>query len=403
MKFKLKPYHFLIIGLSLSICQFVYMLIDKFDLINFVLQGTLIFVLAYLINITRKASLATQEDEIVEEEPVLQPSTHNGDLLQSTLEQISLVVSQQVSVIETELDRTNILVREAAEGLSQSFKYLQSLSVDQQQMMNRVINNHKDIGDGKGTTLKCFVNDSSKTLEEFVNVIITTSKQSLQAMAYTNDMSRQLDGIFNLLADVENLASQTNLLALNAAIEAARAGEAGRGFAVVASEVRALSVNSTELNNDIRKEISQAQVVINSLRAAVEVMASADLTSTLESKENVSNMVIHVGRINKESSEIINNLAELTPQIDNTVITGVRSLQFEDLTNQTLTSVKYNLDNLTSLSHKLSQINLSDTDVSNTLQDILLNCQNVFDKTNEINEDRSVSQSSMDEGDIDLF
>lgn len=70
-------------------------------------------------------------------------------------------------------------MREAAEGLSQSFKYLQSLSVEQQTMMNSVINNYQNIGNEKGTTLEGFVNYSSKTLDEFV--------------------------------EVENLASQTNL------------------------------------------------------------------------------------------------------------------------------------------------------------------------------------------------
>ncbi|WP_426357151.1 methyl-accepting chemotaxis protein [Pseudocolwellia sp. HL-MZ19] len=396
---KTKSMTILLIGFIISIFQLAYMFYAGFDVISFILAATLSLGLAYLMFITKAAS-AEEDEELLDSKSV---HSDNNELIQSTFEQISQLVSQQVLVIDNELDRTNILVREAAAGLSQSFKYLQSLSIEQQQMMSRVIGNHQNIGDEKCTTLEDFVNDSSRTLEEFVNVIITTSKQSLQAMSFTEDMSKQLDGIFNLLSEVENLASQTNLLALNAAIEAARAGEAGRGFAVVASEVRSLSVNSTDLNNDIRKEISKAQIIIGNLRDSVEVMASADMTSTLESKENVSNMVVNVGRINKESSEIIDCLAALTPQIDNTVITGVRSLQFEDLTNQTLTSVKYNLGNLTSLSHKLSAINLSDENITNTLQDILLNCRDVFDKTNKVNNERSVSQSSMDEGDIDLF
>jgi len=401
MRYTLKPIHLLTTGLLLSVCQLTYILSNKFDAISFSLLVALIGIISYLIYMEKKQLVSLQASIPESTDPI--KTSADDDLIQSTFEQISHLVTQQVSVIDTELDRTNVLVREAAEGLSESFKYLQSLSGDQQEMMSRVINNHKDIGDSKGTTLECFVNDSSKTLDEFVSVIITTSKQSLQAMSYTDQMSKQLDGIFSLLADVENLASQTNLLALNAAIEAARAGEAGRGFAVVATEVRALSVNSTDLNNDIRQEISKAQTVIQNLRETVETMASADLTSTLELKENVSNMVVHVGRINKESSEIIKTLSALTPQIDNTVITGVRSLQFEDLTNQTLTSVKYNLDHLTTLSNQLSLVNLSDENLADTLQEILASCQDAFDKTAEMNVDRSVSQSSMDEGDIDLF
>ena len=98
-------------------------------------------------------------------------------------------------------------------------------------------------------------------------------------------MIAQFDSIFSLLGQVENLANQTNLLALNAAIEAARAGEAGRGFAVVANEVRELSINSTELNEDIRNKISGAQGIISQLRTSVESMASADMTPTLKAKE----------------------------------------------------------------------------------------------------------------------
>lgn len=45
-------------------------------------------------------------------------------------------------------------MREAAEGLSQSFKYLQSLSVEQQTMMNSVINNYQNIGNEKVLHLK---------------------------------------------------------------------------------------------------------------------------------------------------------------------------------------------------------------------------------------------------------
>ena len=390
------------IGLMLSLGQLAYITYIESGIVALVISTSIIISFGYAVLISKspyyKGTMSNDlEPIIVNDSPV------NNELLQSTLEQISELFIQQVSVIDTELDRTNILVREAAEGLSQSFKHLQSLSIEQQGMMGRVIDNHQNIGDEKGTTLEDFVNDSSKTLDEFVEVIITTSKQSLQAMSFTDDMLKQLDGIFNLLAEVENLASQTNLLALNAAIEAARAGEAGRGFAVVASEVRALSVNSTDLNNDIRKEISTAQIIIDNLRGAVETMASADMTSTLESKENVSDMVVHVGRINKESGEVIQALSELTPQINDAVITGVRSLQFEDLTNQTLSSVKFNLNTLTTISNMLMAVKLEEEGASEQLQNVLLSCQEALNKTNEINEDRSVSQSSMDEGDVDLF
>jgi methyl-accepting chemotaxis protein len=106
--------------------------------------------------------------------------------------------------------------------------------------------------------------------------MVDVSRNSLETVHHIDDMVEKLDGIFGLIENVEGLASQTNLLALNASIEAARAGDAGRGFAVVADEVRTLSINSAELNNQIREEISYAKETIEVLRSTVGGMASTD-------------------------------------------------------------------------------------------------------------------------------
>jgi methyl-accepting chemotaxis protein len=50
----------------------------------------------------------------------------------------------------------------------------------------------------------------------------------------TQALSREADGIGEVVALIDAIARATSMLALNASIEAARAGEAGQGFAVVA-------------------------------------------------------------------------------------------------------------------------------------------------------------------------
>ncbi len=252
--------------------------------------------------------------------------------------------------------------------------------------------------------LESFIKDSGKTLEEFVDVIVNTSKQSLETMAFTDEMVKQFDGIFNLITQVENLSSQTNLLALNAAIEAARAGDAGRGFAVVANEVRSLSVNSTELNNDIRSEIGAAQIIIQKLRDSVKAMASADMTYTLEAKDKVRLMMEKVGEMNQQSNQVVANLAQLTPKISNTVDTVVRLLQFEDLTYQSLNSLTTNFEHLRQLAHQVSTVNADgNDDLLQQLEQLKLGFEEIISNTVSYDKNRSVSQVSMTEGDIDLF
>jgi methyl-accepting chemotaxis protein len=336
----------------------------------------------------------------------IQSDTDNADTeqeIQMTLSKISTLLSQQVNVVDTQIDRASTLIKDATEGLSDSFKHLKSLSDDQQGMLDIVINNHRGAVDDEGTTLESFVHDSSKTLEDFVQVIITTNKQSLEAMSFTDEMSNQLEGIFSLLGQVESLASQTNLLALNAAIEAARAGDAGRGFAVVANEVRALSVNSTGLNNDIREVISLAQIIIEKLKSSVQTMASADMTSTLEAKEKVSLMVAHVGESNTKTNTIVEKLADISPKIADTVSTCIRSLQFEDLTCQTLYSLKNNMSIITSLNELINGFERGNSNPHQQLQLLQQQCQNLIEQSQHSDDNRSVSQSSMDEGDVELF
>jgi methyl-accepting chemotaxis protein len=387
----------IITGFGLAVLMLIDLLFLEINHFPVVLSFLIIVVFFFLYSI-EKATRNTSDK--------MDSDTKNHDIeyeLQITLSKISVLLSQQIAVVETEIDRANTLIKDAVKGISESFKHLKDLSDDQQCMLDAIINSHHGDVDNKGTTLESFVHDTSETLENFVQVIITTNKQSLEAMLFTEKMGKQLEGIFGLLGQVESLASQTNLLALNAAIEAARAGDAGRGFAVVANEVRALSVNSTALNNDIREEISSAQVIIGKVKSSVETMASDDITSILQAKERVSLMVAHVGESNIKTNAIVEELAEISPKIVGTVAIGIRSLQFEDLTCQTLSSLKNNMLTIASLNDVINGFERGSANPNQQLQSLQKQCQNLIEQSQYLDDKRSVSQSSMDEGGVELF
>ncbi len=369
---------------------------ETFFLVSFSVLFILLLAIASQIH---KVSLIKNDARNDQTMPVV-----DDELIHSVIFELQQFIHQEVNIVDKELQRTKELVGDAVSGISDSFKHLQNLSEEQQQMIQLLISHSGSMEDSEGTSLESFVSDSNKTLDDFVGVIINTSKQSLETMTYTDDMVAQFDSIFKLLAQVEGLASQTNLLALNAAIEAARAGDAGRGFAVVANEVRSLSVGSTELNEDIRTEINKAKEIIAKLRNSVETMASADMTSTLEAKEKMTLMMSHVEQVNMQTNTSVEELAIIAPKITDAVSLGVRSLQFEDLTRQSLESLQMNVGSLQEISDVLATFEKNqNVEVHQQLIKLKTTCQEVYHETRKSESSRSVKQLNMDEGEIDLF
>jgi len=392
--------------LWVTVCLYILLLLNQlwlendlfFYVILFALTGLIIFSLRKNKNRSSQHSV----NDLASENKM--PDVDNA-LIHEVVFELQQFLHQEIQIIENELTRTKLLVEEAVVGISSSFKNLQNLSSEQQEMIKALIQNSTKFDEeDENSTLESFVSQSNQTLEDFVNVIINTSKQSLETMNYTDEMVDQFDRIFQLLSQVEGLASQTNLLALNAAIEAARAGEAGRGFAVVANEVRSLSVGSTELNQDIRSEINNAKEIIAKLRDSVEQMASADMTSTLEAKSRMSDMMTHVEEVNHQTVSSVEELAKIAPLITDAVGLGVRSLQFEDLTRQSLESLQENVQSIHEISDVLISFeNHKQTPVHQQLLLLKGKCQDVYHLTKQAESGRSVKQITMDEGEIDLF
>jgi methyl-accepting chemotaxis protein len=251
--------------------------------------------------------------------------------------EINRRVAAESSEVQRELTHVRSLVEDAVRDLHTSFRGLSQLSRSQEQLVRETVAIlHKEGENAEHITIDEFVQDTSATLDYFVELIVTGSKQGLDTTTKIDDMAEQMDAIFKLLKDVKSIADKTNLLALNAAIEAARAGEAGRGFAVVADEVRKLSRHSNQFNDEIRKKAEKAQATVTEARVLVGESASRDMNVIITSKGRLDRMMAFLKDLEGNISQSLHKAAAVSGEIESKTAVAVRSLQFEDIAGQQL-------------------------------------------------------------------
>jgi methyl-accepting chemotaxis protein len=199
---------------------------------------------------------------------------------------------------------------------------------------------------GENISIHNSLDETSETLKTLVGSIVNNSKIGMVLVEKMEAVSQQVQGILQVLGEIDSISKQTNLLSLNAAIEAARAGEAGRGFAVVADEVRKLSARAEHFSQQIRGNVKQVHAAIVDAEQSINQMASLDMDFALDSKNRLDGIIKHVQQSNLGMSQVIVKQAEISGKVTEVVDSAVTSLQFQDLVNQLLQHSRLRLDSM---------------------------------------------------------
>lgn len=319
-------------------------------------------------------------------------------------------ISVQVTYLKSELNQVRDVQGGAIGGLIESFKTLELQTRNQEALVMsliELITNHSSESDGDSS----FRNEATELVEMFIESIKEMSESSMHLVDSMNEMSGQINQIDQLLGEVNGISSQTNLLALNAAIEAARAGEAGRGFAVVADEVRILSQRSNQFSDQIREKYQNIRNTMNVANDIVGKMASRDLTLTMNSKGRMDELIKGMEKINQEVASELQQVSSFTEEISAGVNVALRSLQFEDITNQLIQHMGDRLDSINEFNSILSRHHkdfelLKLDQLENPFEDHLERLReimNVAIKKSGVMRESPANQTGMESGAIELF
>ncbi|MCL2293261.1 MAG: methyl-accepting chemotaxis protein [Spirochaetes bacterium] len=181
-------------------------------------------------------------------------------------------------------------------------------------------------------------------------------------------IAKESEGLLEINAVLQNIASQTNLLSMNAAIEAAHAGEAGRGFAVVADEIRKLAENSSEQSKTISTVLKKMKASIDSITDSTNKVLDkfeaidSNIKTVADQEEHIRNAMEEQGHGSKQVLEAIDKLKDITIQVKN------GSLEMLEGSKEVIVESK-NLEKTTlDISEKMNDIALGADHINDTIQ-----------------------------------
>jgi methyl-accepting chemotaxis protein len=221
------------------------------------------------------------------------------------------VINQSASATETastmeqvtlNIGKLNSNVEEQAAGVAQSSSAIEEMLANIRSVTQTLIGNAENVTE---------LTDASEVGRQGLQEVVS----DIQGIA------RESEGILEINAVMQNIASQTNLLSMNAAIEAAHAGEAGKGFAVVADEIRKLAESSGRQSKTISGVLKKIKTAIDkitiSTNTVLEKFEAIDsrIQTVSDQETNIRNAMEEQGTGSRQILEAVGKLNELTQTV----------------------------------------------------------------------------------------
>ncbi|MCD8552663.1 methyl-accepting chemotaxis protein [Seleniivibrio sp.] len=284
------------------------------------------------------------------------------EVINKGLVPVSSIVADYSSIITVFQEQMKKVIADSEEAnniISGNFGRIAEKATEQSDDAGRALDSFTSAKTGKmGGN---FVDISRKALISVIRELEHTGEYAAETNSQLSGVIDEIQGIKEIVSNVEYIADQTNLLALNAAIEAARAGEHGRGFAVVADEIRKLSEKSNKFACEIRMAVDDIAGKINHIHDKSVEDAENIKNTSARSHEDVENALNILDKAIENANSIMAGLKQSSIKLAEDINDMVVSMQYQDINRQRLEHV---IDPMDIMKNDLGRISVGLRDVS---------------------------------------